>query len=180
MSDRPGVVGDSGRFGDFLRSTLSCWRSVRISASSDALDRNRPMTAQQISLRTSAMGGSTHPLLAVIEPVSPDRRPTWLAIGLGIGFLFVLLVPPFRTFFNLYPLGPRDVAIVVLALAGWVALVWISWRGRFVDRFLGIAPPAPVDGPATAVAVVARPDGAPEADTPEVDGTPEADGASES
>ena len=48
----------AGRFGDFLRSTLSCWRSVRISAPSEILDRKRPMTAQQISFRTSAMGGS--------------------------------------------------------------------------------------------------------------------------
>jgi cation-transporting ATPase E len=82
-----------------------------------------------------------HPWLAVIEPVSPDRRPTWLAVALGIGFGIVLLVPPFRAFFNLHPLGLREVAIVLLALAGWTALVWVFWRGRFVDRFLGIMPP---------------------------------------
>jgi cation-transporting ATPase E len=85
-----------------------------------------------------------HPWLAVIEPVSPDRRPTWLAIGLGIGFLGVLLLPAFRDFFNLHPLGLREVAVVLLGLAGWTALVWVSWRGRFVDRFLGIAAPQPV------------------------------------
>ena len=34
--------------------------------------------------------------------------------------------------------------VVLVALAGWAALVWISWRGRFVDRFLGIAPPQPI------------------------------------
>ena len=39
---------------------------------------------------------------------------------------------------------------MLLALAGWVALVWIFWRGRFVDRFLGIEPPRPVkDVPST-------------------------------
>ena len=31
--------------------------------------------------------------------------------------------------------------MVLAALAGWTVLVWIFWRGRFVDRFLGIAPP---------------------------------------
>jgi hypothetical protein len=36
------------RPGDFRRSTLSWWRSVRISASSEALDWNNPMTARQI------------------------------------------------------------------------------------------------------------------------------------
>jgi cation-transporting ATPase E len=85
-----------------------------------------------------------HRWLAVIEPVSPDRRPTWLAIGLGIGFLVVLLVPLFRDFFNLHPMGLREVAVVIAALAGWTALVWVSWRGRFVDRFLGIGAPRPV------------------------------------
>jgi hypothetical protein len=39
-------------FGDFLRSTLSWWRSIRISASSEALDRNNPMAADQISAPT--------------------------------------------------------------------------------------------------------------------------------
>jgi hypothetical protein len=43
----------ASRFGDFLRSTLTWWRSVKISASSEALDRNSPMTAHQISLRMS-------------------------------------------------------------------------------------------------------------------------------
>ena len=52
-------------------------------------------------------------------------------------------VPPFRAFFNLHPLGLREVLVVLIALAGWTVLVWISWRGRFVDRFLGLAAPAP-------------------------------------
>ena len=43
------------RFGDFRCSTLSCRRSVRISASREARDRNSPITVHQISLRTSAM-----------------------------------------------------------------------------------------------------------------------------
>jgi len=46
----------ASRFGDFRRSTLSWWRSVRVSASSEALDRNNPMTAHQISLSVSPMG----------------------------------------------------------------------------------------------------------------------------
>ncbi len=50
-------------------------------------------------------------------------------------------VPAFRAFFNLHPLGLREVLVVLIALAGWTALVWIAWRGRFVDRFLGLAAP---------------------------------------
>jgi cation-transporting ATPase E len=82
-----------------------------------------------------------HRWLAVVEPVSPDLRPTWLAIGLGIAFAIVMSVPAFRAFFNLHPLGLREVLVVLIALAGWTALVWIAWRGRFVDRFLGLAAP---------------------------------------
>ncbi len=76
-------------------------------------------------------------LFAVIEPVSPDRRPTYLAISLSVSYVLVMLIPPLRDFFNLSLLGARDAAIVFLGLAAWAVLVWIFWRYRFVDRFLG-------------------------------------------
>ena len=81
-----------------------------------------------------------HRFFAVIEPVSPDRRPFYLAIALSIGFAIVLLVSPFRTFFNLYPMSLRDAGIVAVGVGAWAVLVWIFWRGRFVDRFLGMTP----------------------------------------
>jgi cation-transporting ATPase E len=130
--------------------------------------------------------------LAVIEPVSPDRRPTWLAGALAVAFVIVMAVPPFRAFFNLYPLGLREVLVVLAALAGWTALVWISWRWRFVDRFLGIAPPILLpealerdtpEGPTSGTPEAAAADtpeataaGAPEAPAP---GTPGAPGAAD-
>jgi hypothetical protein len=43
----------ASRFGAFLRSTLSWWHSVRISASSEARDRKRPMATAQIRLSMS-------------------------------------------------------------------------------------------------------------------------------
>ena len=87
--------------------------------------------------------------LAVIEPVSPDKRPAWLALVLAVAFAIVLAVPPLRAFFNLHPLGPREVFVVLVALGAWAALVWVFWRGRFVDRFLGVTPPAPLEAPDT-------------------------------
>ena len=51
-------IAKASRFGDFLRSTLSWYRSVKISASSETLDRNSPMTAHQISLSISPIGAS--------------------------------------------------------------------------------------------------------------------------
>jgi cation-transporting ATPase E len=76
-------------------------------------------------------------LLAVVEPISPDRRPTYLALALAISFIVVMLVPPLRDFFSLSLLSARDVGIVFAGVAAWAVLVWIFWRYRFVDRFLG-------------------------------------------
>ena len=76
-------------------------------------------------------------LFAVIEPLSPDWRPTWLALSLTGALGIVLLVPPFRDFFNLYPLSIRDLSITLGGALTWAVLVWIFWRWRFVERFLG-------------------------------------------
>jgi hypothetical protein len=42
-----------------LRSTTTCWRNTRTSASSAALDRNRSTTNAQISLMTSDIGAAS-------------------------------------------------------------------------------------------------------------------------
>ena len=76
-------------------------------------------------------------LLAVIEPLSPDRRPTMLALTLTAALGVVLVVPPFRDFFNLYPISWRDLAIVLVGVLVWAVLTWVSWRFRFFERFLG-------------------------------------------
>ena len=76
-------------------------------------------------------------LLAVIEPLSPDWRPTWLALSLTAALGIVLLVPPFRDFFNLYPLSIRDLSITLGGALAWAVLVWVFWRWRFIERFLG-------------------------------------------
>jgi hypothetical protein len=47
-------------------------------------------------------------------------------------------VPPFREFFNLSPLSIRDLSIVFAGVFAWAVLVWIFWRWRFVERFLGV------------------------------------------
>jgi transposase len=45
----------ASRFGDFLRSTMSWWRSAMISASREARDLKSPMTTNQISFSISPM-----------------------------------------------------------------------------------------------------------------------------
>jgi cation-transporting ATPase E len=76
---------------------------------------------------------------AVAEPVTPDRRPAMLAIGLGIAFVVMLLVPPGRAFFQLVVPAPRDALIVILAVVAWVLLVRMVWTHTIVERFLGRA-----------------------------------------
>jgi len=76
---------------------------------------------------------------AVAEPLSPDRRPTILAVVLGIGFLVTLAVPPARAFFSFEVPSPRDGVLVVIAVLTWMLLVREFWRRRLIERFMGLA-----------------------------------------
>jgi cation-transporting ATPase E len=80
--------------------------------------------------------------LAVVVPLSPDRRPTYLAIALGVGYVVVLAIPLLREFFALQAPSMRSSVIVAAGVLGWVVAVWIFWRYHVVDRFLGL-PAAP-------------------------------------
>jgi len=77
--------------------------------------------------------------LAVAEPRSPDRRPTILAALLAVGFILTLLVPPMRDFFGFQVPGPREAAIVAVAVIAWIPIVRIFWKRQLIDRFLGVA-----------------------------------------
>jgi hypothetical protein len=61
---------NTGLFGDFRLSTLICWRSTRISASSRALDRNSPVSANPSSKRKSIIVHEHH-------PIRPSASPVW-------------------------------------------------------------------------------------------------------
>jgi cation-transporting ATPase E len=79
-----------------------------------------------------------HPWFAVQEPLTGDRRPAMLAIGLAVGYAVVLQVPPLRDFFQLVAPGPRTAALVALGVVVWLVLVRTFWTRRLVDRFLGL------------------------------------------
>ncbi len=72
------------------------------------------------------------------EQLSGDRKPTVLAVGLMVTYLVISATPPLRTLFALSALEPRDLPLVVAALAVWLVLVRSFWRGRFIERFLGV------------------------------------------
>src|SRR6266403_5635325 len=55
-------------FGDLRRSTLICCRRTRISASSRALERNKRVSADHSSTRTSTIGHEHH-------SIRPTRQP---------------------------------------------------------------------------------------------------------
>jgi cation-transporting ATPase E len=76
--------------------------------------------------------------LAIIEPRSPDLRPTILAGGLAIAYLVLLAVPAGRSLFSLQPLGVAELAIIGAAVVVWTLLLAVSWKYAIVERFLGI------------------------------------------
>ena len=91
-------------------------------------------------------------LLAVIEPLSPDWRPTWLALSLTGALGVVLLVPPFRDFFNLYPLSIRDLSITLGGALAWAVLVWIAGAGASSNASWARIPRPEPHAPATGCA----------------------------
>jgi hypothetical protein len=51
-----------GFFGDLRRKILSWWRSIRISASNKARDRNNPISPPHINLQRLHIGQKHHPI----------------------------------------------------------------------------------------------------------------------
>jgi cation-transporting ATPase E len=77
-------------------------------------------------------------LLASWRPVSPDRRPALLAIGLMLLLVVSLYIPAVATYLGfLPPIRPvwRD---ILVALAVWAPGLWLLWRKRWVERLLAL------------------------------------------
>jgi cation-transporting P-type ATPase E len=72
------------------------------------------------------------------DTFSGDWRPAWLAIGLAVAFVIIMLVPDLRAFFDLAPLEPLHVGLVVGCLAVWLVLIRLAWRRQWLERWLGI------------------------------------------
>ncbi len=112
---------------------------TRVSASDQA-------TAQTALVSFLVLSGLL--LVVFVEPptawwtgaaaLSGDWRPTALAAGLAAAFVAVSVAPPLRALFALSPLGLREIGLVVVALAVWTILVRWAWRGRLLERFLGL------------------------------------------
>ncbi|HJW22828.1 MAG TPA: HAD-IC family P-type ATPase [Candidatus Limnocylindrales bacterium] len=78
---------------------------------------------------------------ASVERPTGDRRTLYLAAGLVAAFVAILVLPAGRGVFDLEPLPVQVVGLVVLILAGWLAVLRTTWRFDLVERFVGAAPP---------------------------------------
>ncbi len=76
--------------------------------------------------------------LAVVRPLTKDRRPALLALGLAIAYLVVMAFGTLRAVFALQPLRTIEWAILVGALAVWILIMRPVWRYRLVERFIGL------------------------------------------
>jgi cation-transporting ATPase E len=72
------------------------------------------------------------------NPLSGDRRPTCLAIGLLLVFVIISLVPGLRSLFLLAPLSVQEYALVLGTAVLWLFIVRWIWRTGLLGRFLGV------------------------------------------
>lgn len=70
--------------------------------------------------------------------VSPDKRPTWLALALFIWFGIIWTVPSLGYFFGIL-IKPEEVTLTILGVVVvWFFLMRTVWRANLFERFLGL------------------------------------------
>jgi cation-transporting ATPase E len=70
------------------------------------------------------------------DELSGDKRPTILALTMFITFIVLVIVEPFREFFELAALGIIDYLIIVGITVIWGGLLRYIWRANLFERFL--------------------------------------------
>jgi cation-transporting ATPase E len=75
--------------------------------------------------------------LAVIQPLSHDRRPTILAIVLAVIFLGMMTFGQTRDVFLLLPPTLPAAVLAVVVLVFWFFAVRFLWKHRVIERFVG-------------------------------------------
>ncbi len=77
--------------------------------------------------------------LACWRPVSPDRRPVWLALGLMASLVVSLQIPSVTSYLGFAPISFGVWRTIGVALVVWLLGLWLIWRYRWVDRLLALA-----------------------------------------
>ncbi|MDD7938417.1 HAD-IC family P-type ATPase [Actinomycetospora lutea] len=86
-----------------------------------------------------------HRIFTAWAPVSDDRRPLWLALGLFVAFAVVLLVPSTRAYFGLTAPDPPVVRTALIGTVLWFVTLSLVLRYRVLERLLGLRPAPTVD-----------------------------------
>ena len=74
------------------------------------------------------------------ERLRGDRRPSRLALGLLVLFVAPVSIPLGRTIWDLTLFPWYGWPVLAAAAMLWAVLLRWMWRGRFVERFLGLTP----------------------------------------
>jgi cation-transporting ATPase E len=77
-------------------------------------------------------------LLASWRAVSPDRRPTWLALGLIALLVAGLYIPPLAGYLSFVQPMPGVWLLVLGGLLLWASGLWLFCRRRWMDRLLAL------------------------------------------
>ena len=75
------------------------------------------------------------PWWAVVEALCHDRRPSILAASLAAAFAVGANWRPVASLFALAPLDPLDTMLITVAVAAWLILLQLAWRGHWMARF---------------------------------------------
>ena len=75
--------------------------------------------------------------MSVIRPKTSDRRPTVMAISLGLIYGAFLIIEPIRGVFALERLGWPEASFVAVATLVWLIVLRLSWRHRVIERLVG-------------------------------------------
>jgi cation-transporting ATPase E len=79
-----------------------------------------------------------HPFFAGGDELSPDKRPTYLAFGLLLVFVGVMIITPVRNFFELILLGWDDYLIIAGVVLIWMLVLRRAYQHRWFPRFLNL------------------------------------------
>jgi cation-transporting ATPase E len=82
-------------------------------------------------------------LFTAWAPISPDRRPAWLAAGLFVALVVVLLVPTTRSYFGLTAPDPPIIYMVVPTVIVWFVVLSLTLRHRLLERLIGLGGSGP-------------------------------------
>lgn len=72
-----------------------------------------------------------------VEPLSGDWRYTKVAVSLLGLYGLILAIAPVRKFFDLTLLSASDYAFIVAIVLLWIYLLRLTWRRKWLERFLG-------------------------------------------